>query len=348
MKSISVGCFSSKTKLRGKSVAQRNSMKWGISTAICILWTGLLVAAEPVSPQLRLAFVSNREHYWYPHIYLYEHDGRSAGQIAGSIQPLDKRLDHQPVLSADGRVCVYGYEMEGGVGRLGLWDFQQRQARELDRVNQGPNAVFSPSLSADGQWLAFTAWGREGGSARWDVFLYDVHRDAMVDLPGVNSLDADTRRVALSGDGRWLAYTTLSAAGQGRTDIFRYDRETGQIDPLEELNSPASDSFPSLSRDGRLLAFASDRTGGQGGLDIYLFDCETRQFVHLPGLNSPGHEQTPSLTSDGRWIAFVSERLDGAGEHDIYLYDRQRECLLETPGLNTERDEYDPSLIVIP
>jgi Tol biopolymer transport system component len=305
-------------------------------------------AGEPPMPLLRLAFVSNREHYWYPHIYLYEHDGQSAGAITGSIQPADKRLDHQPFLSADGRLCVYGYEMEGGVGRIGLWDFERRQARELTRVNQGAQAVFSPSLSADARWLAFTAWGREGGSSRWDLFLYDLQDDALVELPGVNSTEADIRRVSISSDGRWLAYTINAPSDQGLTDICLYDRETKTIDPLPELNSPASDTYPSLNQDGTLIGFASDREGGQGGFDIYLFDRDTRRLIPLPGLNSPGHEQTPSLTSDGRWLAFVSERLDGAGEHDIYLYDRQTERLLETPGLNTERDDYDPSLIVIP
>jgi Tol biopolymer transport system component len=317
---------------------------------LVLLSPRLLIGDEPLSAVLRLAFVANREHYWYPHLYLYEHDGQAHGngRIVGSIQPLDKRLDHQPVLTADGRLCIYGYEMEGTVGRVGVWDFEQQKPGELSRVNEGPNAVFSPSVSADGRWIAFSAWGRPGGSSRWDLFLYDRDQDQMVDLPGLSSAENDERRVAVSGDGRWLAYTTNSPDGQGLTDIWRYDRAAAKIDRLSELNSAASDSYPTLSHDGGLLAFASDREGGNGGLDIYLFDCESRELVPLPGINSPGHEQSPAMTSDGRYLAFVSERLDGAGEHDIYLYDRRLARILETPGLNTERDEYDPSLIVIP
>src|SRR5687767_5466382 len=72
-------------------------------------------AQEP-SPVLKLAFVSNREHYWYPHVYLYEHDGKSTGKVTGAIDPKDKRLDHQPILSDDGQFCVYGFELEAQVG----------------------------------------------------------------------------------------------------------------------------------------------------------------------------------------------------------------------------------------
>jgi Tol biopolymer transport system component len=297
---------------------------------------------------LKLAFVSNREHYWYPHVYLYEHDGRSQGKIVGSIQPQDKRLDHQPVLSADGRLCVYGFEIEATVGQLQMWDLAENQPLALTDVNKGPNAIFSPSLSRDANLLAFSGWNRAGSSARWDVFLFDRAAGRMIDLPGLNAAKHDERRAALSGDGRWLAFTTNDPAGRGLSDIGLYDRQSSQLVSLPELNCSATDTYPSLSGDGRLLCFASDRENSMGGLDIFLFDCVERRFVPLPGLNSPGHEQSPFLSNDGHYIAFVSERLDGAGEHDVFIYNRETGQLLETPNLNTDRDDFDPSIIVLP
>src|SRR5690348_14858861 len=105
--------------------------------------------AQETAAALKLAFVSNREHYWYPHVYLYEHDGKSAGKMAGSIDPQDKRLDHQPVLSDDGKMCVYGFELEAQVGRIQFWDLQSNAARDVGDLFKTPNAVFSPSLSSD-------------------------------------------------------------------------------------------------------------------------------------------------------------------------------------------------------
>jgi hypothetical protein len=306
-----------------------------------------LAHAEPPPAAFKLAFVSNREHYWYPHVYLYEHDGKSSGKTTGSIDPQDKRLDHQPVLNGDGTICVFGFELEGQVGLLQMWDVSGNKRRDLGDLFRTPNAIFSPSISRDGKLLALSAWNRPGSSARWDVLLYDLTQRQPVELPGLNSTTYDERRAALSGDGKSLAYTTNAIDGIGVTDIRLYDRESQKVLPLREMNSSAADTFPNLTRDGRLVCFASDRDTGQGGYDIYLYDRMAGRFMDLPGLNSPGHEQTPCISHDGRLIAFVSERFGSAGEHDIFVYDRERQCLLETPGLNTDRDDFDPCLITL-
>jgi Tol biopolymer transport system component len=318
-----------------------------------MLCTGLLLLAatpyvargDDLQPVLKLAFVSNRQHYWYPHVYFYEHDGKSSGRLSGPIDPRDQRLDHQPQLSADGAWCLFGFEGEGEVGKLRLWDLNEGKERPIEEINKGPNALFSPSLSADMTLVAFTGWGRAGASRRWDVFLYDLTTQTPLELPGLNSAEYDERLVTLSGDGRKLAFTTNAEDGAGLTDIRLYDRGSGQLQGLPQLNSPATDSYPSLSGDGRWLCFVSDRLGGAGGRDVYLYDCRQQRLESVPGLNSPGHEMSPSITADGRYIAFVSERFDGAGEHDVFLYDREQQKLLETPDLNTARDDYDPCVI---
>ena len=324
-------------------IAIRRILFCELALVICVTCTS---AQEPTFP-FKLAFVSNREHYWYPHVYLYEHDGKSVGKIVGAIDPKDKRLDHQPVLSGDGKICVFGSELEAQVGRLQFWDLQANTARDFGDLFKTPNAVFSPSISADGTWLALSAWNRPSSSARWDVLLYDLVTKQPIELPGVNTAKYDERRAAISGDGRWLAFTTNSPAGRGLTDLWLNNRQSKQVLPLAEMNSQATDTFPTLNSDGRLICFASDREGGRGGLDIYLYDHIDRHFIPLPGLNSPGHEQTPSISQDGRLIAFVSERFDSPGEHDIFIYDRETRRLLDTPGLNTDRDDYDPCLVLL-
>jgi Tol biopolymer transport system component len=302
-------------------------------------------AAEPEPRQtLRIAFASNRDHYWYPHLFIYEHDGVSSGKVILSLLTQDKRLDHHPALSADGRYCAFGWEGEGGTGSISVWDLAKNTRVDLPELGKTPNAQFSPSLSGDGSLLAVTAWSRPGQNPRWDAVLFDVGRNQLIELPGLNTAETDERRVAISPDGNWLAFTTNATDGEGLTDIRLYDRRTRAVDELREMNSAGSDSFPSLSRDGRYVCFISDRGGG---MDVLLFDREERRLVELPGLNSPGQEQSPSITPDGHYIAFVSERLGAPGEHDIFLYDRDAGRLLETPELNTPRDEYDPSIIVV-
>lgn len=303
-------------------------------------------ADEPeFTAKLRIALASNREHYWYPRIVLYDHDGQSRGQLVKVYTSPEKRLDHQPALAARGKSGVFGWEAEGGVGRLRLFDFDKGAALDSAVLDKLPNTLFSPSLSADGKWLAFTGWALPGASPRWDVALLDIDNKRLVELPGLNSSEFDERRVTISGDGQTLAYTTNARDGRGLSDIRIYHRPTQTIDVLREANSDAGENYPTLNQDGTLVGFTSDREGGEGGQDVYVFDRTARRLLPLPGLNSPGQEQTPSLSGSGRYVVFVSERFDGAGEQDIYLYDRTESKLLATPGLNTDRDDFDPVVV---
>jgi Tol biopolymer transport system component len=256
--------------------------------------------------------------------------------------------DAQPALTQDGRLCAFTFELENQTGRIRLWDLKDHKAVEHPALDESPNAQMRPTVSADGKLLAFAAWNRpRAPSLHWHIFLYDIPARKLLDLPNLNSKAFDERMPALSGDGRFLAYTSNARGSVGLTDIYLYDRQAASVLLLPEMNSKQMDSEPSLSGDGRLIAFASDRPGGSGGRDIYLFDRSDGKFLPLPGLNSPAHEHSPALSPDGRFIAFVSERPGGTGERDIYLYDRRTHKLLETPGLNSKQEDFDPCVIVL-
>jgi Tol biopolymer transport system component len=283
----------------------------------------------------------------HPRVYFYEHDGVAQGKVLGSIEPVNQRSDYHPSLSHDGRFCAFASELENQTGRIQLWDLKEKKLLELPALNDTPHAQMGAALSGDGQLLAFTAWNRPGASQRWDVLLYDVAARKLLDLPGLNTQAFDERMPALSGDGRFLAFTSNAKGGVGLTDIHLYDRGERQVLALPGLNSEHLDVEPSLSADGRLIAFVSDRPGGRGGRDLYLFDRAAEKLLPLTGLNSVAHEQSPSLSPDGRFVAFVSERIGGAGERDLYVYDREAQQLLPTPGLNAKQEDFDPCVIVL-
>src|SRR5262249_18265462 len=130
----------------------------------------------------------------------------------------------------------------------------------------------TPSLSADGKLVAFSAWAQPGGSARWGVSLQDLGAGKFIELPKLNGETSDQRMPALSSDGRLLAYTSNARGGVGLLDVYLYDVAGKKVLALPEMNSASTDMQPSLSGDGRLVAFVSDRPGGKGGRDIYLYD----------------------------------------------------------------------------
>jgi len=316
-----------------------------------LLLAGLLLPRTVLADapgKLLLAFASFRERPRHPKVYFYEHDGKASGKIVGSIDAVNQRSDYHPSLSHDGRFCAFASELENQTGRISFWDRKDKKLVALPVINDSPNAQLGPTLSGDGKLLAFYAWNRPGAGPRWSVLLYSIADRKLVDLPRLNRPAVDARMPALSGDGRWLAFTSNAKGGAGLTDIYLYDRKESKIVPVPKLNSAHMDIEPSLSADGRLIAFVSDRPGGKGGRDIYLFDRVAGKYLPLPGLNSSAHEQSPSLSPDGRYLAFVSERISGAGERDVYLYDVQARRLLPTPGLNSKREDFDPCLIVLP
>lgn len=320
-----------------------------------VVSVGLWLVPAPASAQkapsskLLIAFGSYRARPKHPNIFFYEHDGIDSGKLLGKVAgtPGGATAEGHPSLSADGRYCAFTYELENNTGRIYFWDRKDQKLIEHPAMNSSPNALMGPSLSADGNLVAFTGWGRPGaGGQGWHVFLYDRAAKKTVDLPDLNSQTFEDRMPALSGDGRWLAFASNRKGGVGLTDVYLYDRKESKLH-LPKLNSPQSDTEPSLGADGNLVAFASDRPGGSGGRDIYLFDRAAEKLLPLPGLNTGTHEYSPSLSPDGRYIVFVSERLGGEGERDIYLYDRQAQKLLPTPGLNSKTEDFDPCVIVL-
>jgi Tol biopolymer transport system component len=313
--------------------------------------------AQPSRPaKLLIAFASVRERRDppYPKIYFYEHDGVKDGKIVGHIDSpgmgVNKtRSDMHPTLSRDGRFCAFSAQFGITDGaRIDIYDRQDKKLLALPEIHGLPKVhQMAPSFSGDGKLVGFTAWAWPGLSSRWGVLLYDTSLKKLVDLPKLNSDASDQRMPALSGDGRFLAYTSNAKGGAGLTDIYLYDLKDKKTIALPEMNSKGLDIQPALNGDARLVAFSSDRPGGAGGRDIYLFDRLDKKFLPLAGLNSDAHEQSPSLTDDARFIAFVSERLSGSGDRDVYLYDRQTQKLLPTPGLNSKEDDYDPCVIVL-
>lgn len=136
-------------------------------------------------------------------------------------------------------------------------------------------ALYSPTLSEDGRWLAFTGIDR-GGIA--DLYLYDLRagegRGALRQL----THDAyDDRDPDFSPDGRALAFSSdRTAWGEdGAYNLFTYDLASGAIDHVTA--GPQVDLSPRWSPDGRRLAFASARREGDGkysAQDLWVADLD--------------------------------------------------------------------------
>src|SRR5262245_7768995 len=307
-------------------------------------------AAQEGKAKLLITFASYRDRPKYPHIFFYEHDGVAAGKITSTVtspRSLASAEAH-PWLTQDAKFCAFTYELENKTSKIHFWDMAEKKLIDLPKINDSPNAVLSPSMTADGNLICFAALSRPmGAGLGYHVYLYDRSAKKLNDLPGLNTPKTEERMPKISADGRWIVFVSNRKGGAGLSDIYLYDRKEAKLVDLPGLNSPFTDVEPSVSGDGNLIAFASDRPGGKGSRDIYLYDRAAKKLLDLPGLNSAGPEYTPCLSADGAYIVFVSERIGGEGDRDIFLYDRKASKLLPTPGLNSKMEDFDPSIIVV-
>jgi Tol biopolymer transport system component len=182
------------------------------------------------------------------------------------------------------------------------------------------------------------------------VFVRDLDT-SHTELVSVDSQEQEplafsgTEALALSGDGRYVAFTSDAnnlAPGDTNTwyDVFVRDRQAGTtvLGSVEPVGLPCETSNGTqglaLSENGRYLAFHSQLLGsdsGNGREVIFLRDLqlETTELVSATaaGLEANGASAYPSLSADGRYVAFESAASDLiAGDtnqyRDIFVRDR--------------------------
>jgi len=227
-------------------------------------------------------------------------------RLTGAIQRVSQSASGEagngdswyPSLSADGRFVAFVSYADNllGVGQ----DMNQRYdvfvvdrwTEAIQRVSQsasgeaGNGDSESPSLSADGQFVAFDSWANnllgvgQDINNRRDVFMADRLTGAIQRVSQSTNKDPgneDSYSPSLSADGQFVAFDSwannLLGVGQdinNRRDVFMVDRLTGAIQRVSQSASGETGNgdswYPSLSADGRFIAFhsAADNLLGLG------------------------------------------------------------------------------------
>ncbi|MDB9493626.1 Tol biopolymer transporter periplasmic protein [Spirulina major CS-329] len=114
-----------------------------------------------------------------------------------------------------------------------------------------PASELSPQMVGD--YLILVS-DRKGSQ---DVFLFDMAQRQLIDLPGLNSLDASVNDPTISEDGRYIAYL---GSRLGLADIYVYDRDTGLTQNLTE-GLQAEVRRPVISANGAAIAFEANEEG---------------------------------------------------------------------------------------
>ncbi len=195
--------------------------------------------------------------YWHP-------DGR---WLAGSINPV-----RQCFWTGD-KLPIEVFDMASD---LVIMDMNDHSLIVDPRLTTKDYLESSPSFTPDGRTLYFCKAKafevpRQVDSIRYDLMKvsFDPGTGKLGDIETVIPASRDSLSISFprpSYDGRWLMYNQADFGvfpiDHIEADLWLMDLRTGGTRPIEEVNSPLSESFHNWSSDSKWFLFSSRRDDG--------------------------------------------------------------------------------------
>jgi Tol biopolymer transport system component len=228
-----------------------------------------------------------------------------------------------------------------------------------------------PSLSADGRYVGFLSFGRFGNSQA-PGFTIDILRPYFYDrvtknfvavlAPGNQFMNNHTYDIALSADGRYMAFSTTSTNmqginTQGQLQAYLCDFGPNRDTAVVTLISHASGNTAlgsnggghinpgSISADGDLIVFDSSGTDilpadTDSGSDIYLYQRSTGilSVISIPSVANSTASLFCGISSDGTTVGYIYN------DKALFPAPNYRNCQLYTIASGLRRTISDPAL----
>lgn len=233
------------------------------------------------------------------------------------------------------------------------------------------------SISADGRFVAFdsnaTNLVDDDTNEYWDVFVRDMDEGTTVrvsvDSDGFEGYD-DSWDPAISGDGRYVAFTTdadLDETDSGEyRDVYVHDLETGDTTRVsvdaEGGEGGRGSRSPAINYDGQFIAFITGNSfvmdDENGSQDVYVKDMDEGMYRRA-NVASDGSEandaswDTPAISDDGSRVVFDSDATNLVADDtndtiDIFLHDFNAEettrVSVRTDGSETWSSKHEPAI----
>lgn len=248
-------------------------------------------------------------------------------------RPGDRTALGLGAISADGRFIVYKPD---GTGRLYRYDRVTSVTQQVDVAINGGAADFTSELDAgisdDGRYVTFSSRASnlvaDDTNSNRNIFLRDMELGVTTRI--TSSSTGISVVPTISGNGRYIAFFSsaddlVTDDTNGLADIFRYDRETGNMERVsvnhrgEQLADNSALRF-GLSNRGDSVVFSS-------GLFIYWSDtayardmCNVSNSPPIARIDSP-----ETIIAQSAWTFFptsisAAASQDGDGDRLEYYW----------------------------
>ena len=277
--------------------------------------------------------------------------------IDNSIPPVPGGGSSSPSISDDGRFVAFASSATLILGVVGSqiyihdWQTNQTSLVSQNAVGTAGNGTSSqPTISPNGQFVAFTSLAANlaatpGGSGT-QIFLRDTQTNttALVSRVGLgNAGDGASSQPTISGDGRFVAFTSAASNLTGDPDpapfqIFLRDTQLNTTTLVSQATGVAAavgggtSGQPTISGDGRFVAFTSDASNLTTDTNPAQFQIFLRDTVgngtslvskdnSSPPVPGDGLSNAPSANANGGFVAFssLSTNLGATGGNQIYV-----------------------------
>ncbi|MEH1918344.1 FG-GAP-like repeat-containing protein, partial [Nostoc sp.] len=255
------------------------------------------------------------------------------------------------------------------------------QITRINIANDGIEAndtSYSPKISADGLYVTFASNASNlipnDNNGLEDIFVYDRTTGQITRVSIANDGtegNGYSYSSSISADGLYVTFASNASNlvpndNNQKTDIFIYDRTTGQITRVSIANDGTEGNSysysPSISGDGRYIAFYSNASNlvpndNNEKEDIFVYDQTTGQITRVSvdsnGAEANGKSYSPSISGDGRYIAFYSNASnlvpnDNNGKFDTFVYDliagQITRVSVDSNGVEANGESFLPSL----
>ena len=189
------------------------------------------------------------------------------------------------------------------------------------------------SLSADGQYVFFTACNRPNGEGSCDLYFSLLDGDQWRE-PKSLGFPINTRawesQPSVSFDAKTLYFSSNRPGGYGGMDIWYSNYSKGRWSPPvnlgPEVNTPGNEESPFIAKDDLTLYFSSDGHLGMGGNDLFITRKQTNGKWGKPEnlgypVNSFKDERCLAVAADGINAYIATERPGGFGGLDIWAFE---------------------------
>jgi serine/threonine protein kinase/Tol biopolymer transport system component len=237
---------------------------------------------------------------------------RDAGDAGLELEEPDDLLaaTSEPISAKPGRfVSLVPWAVALAAVVLSLWSvvterslLQGPSVRSVRLITDQPEVVGVPSLSPDGDTVAFEA----GGRTNTDIFVQRVGGRRPINITKECQLDDSTP--AFSPDGEMIAFRSECGVG----GLFVMGATGESVRRVTDFGH-----HPAWSPDGRQLVFASEVTDDPswqtGDSELWAVDLATGETRRILA----GNASAPRWSPDGRWIAF--EAMVKGSKRDVWV-----------------------------